>query len=71
MTADKIIHTDPDRIDFIDELRLVVLFAYGGCLGGRCCEFEEREVSGRFRIFFNLRDDFSWLGLFASAVVSE
>lgn len=21
--------------------------------------------------FFNLRDDFSWLGLFASAVVSE
>lgn len=52
MTVDKIIHTDPDRIDFIDELRLVVLFAFDGCLVGRRCELEEEEVSGRFRILF-------------------
>ena len=52
MTVDKIIHTDPDRIDFIDELRLVVLFAFDGCLVGRRCELEEDEVSGRFRILF-------------------
>lgn len=53
MTVDKIIHTDPDRIDFIDELRLVVLFAFDGCLVGRRCELEEDEVSGRFRILFS------------------